>query len=166
MGLRQPLRMMGTSEKHRRPLHSTSCSFFGVRRRGVAGASCAPHTALRRRAAVNIRESRARRPHCPRRPKKKPAGEGGLFLFGEEGGIRTHGTLASTPVFETDAFNHSATSPRHATYKGRRECSTPQPLLARGAAKVAALVQLSGQSHCLAVGAVLDWKGETVRGQW
>ena|GEM_PF-6236859 len=28
-----------------------------------------------------------------------------------EGGIRTHGTLAGTPVFKTGAFNHSATSP-------------------------------------------------------
>ena len=30
---------------------------------------------------------------------------------GGEGGIRTHGTLARTPVFKTGAFNHSATSP-------------------------------------------------------
>jgi hypothetical protein len=30
---------------------------------------------------------------------------------GGEGGIRTPGTLASTPVFETDPFNHSGTSP-------------------------------------------------------
>jgi hypothetical protein len=27
------------------------------------------------------------------------------------GGIRTHGTLARTPVFKTGAFNHSATHP-------------------------------------------------------
>jgi hypothetical protein len=32
-------------------------------------------------------------------------------LDGGEGGIRTHGALASTPVFETGTFNHSATSP-------------------------------------------------------
>src|SRR5690606_28720137 len=31
---------------------------------------------------------------------------------GGEGGIRTHGTLASTPHFECGTFNHSATSPR------------------------------------------------------
>ena len=30
---------------------------------------------------------------------------------GGEGGIRTHGTLARTPVFKTGAFNRSATSP-------------------------------------------------------
>src|SRR6476660_1867649 len=28
-----------------------------------------------------------------------------------QGEIRTHGTLAGTPVFETGAFNHSATCP-------------------------------------------------------
>ena len=32
-------------------------------------------------------------------------------IYGGEGGIRTHGTLARTPVFKTGAFNHSATSP-------------------------------------------------------
>lgn len=31
---------------------------------------------------------------------------------GGEGGIRTHGTLARTPVFKTGAFDHSATSPQ------------------------------------------------------
>ena len=31
---------------------------------------------------------------------------------GGEGGIRTHGTLASTPHFECGTFNHSATSPQ------------------------------------------------------
>ena len=30
---------------------------------------------------------------------------------GGEGGIRTHGGLAPTPVFKTGAFDHSATSP-------------------------------------------------------
>ena len=30
---------------------------------------------------------------------------------GGEGGIRTHGTLARSPVFKTGAFDHSATSP-------------------------------------------------------
>ncbi len=32
---------------------------------------------------------------------------------GGEGGIRTHGTLARTPVFETGLFNHSSTSPEN-----------------------------------------------------
>ena len=31
--------------------------------------------------------------------------------FGGRGGIRTHGTLAGTPVFKTGALNHSATLP-------------------------------------------------------
>src|SRR3989344_9077806 len=34
-----------------------------------------------------------------------------IFNFGGEGEIRTLGTLSSTPVFETGAFDHSATSP-------------------------------------------------------
>jgi hypothetical protein len=33
------------------------------------------------------------------------------WLFGGRGGIRTHGTLAGTPVFKTGALNHSATLP-------------------------------------------------------
>ncbi len=33
-------------------------------------------------------------------------------VSGGEGGIRTHGRLAPTSVFETDAIDHSATSPR------------------------------------------------------
>ncbi len=37
---------------------------------------------------------------------------GGIVPNGGEGGIRTPGTLASTPHFECGAFNHSATSPK------------------------------------------------------
>lgn len=33
------------------------------------------------------------------------------WRFGGRGGIRTHGTLAGTPVFKTGALNHSATLP-------------------------------------------------------
>ena len=32
-------------------------------------------------------------------------------ISGGRGGIRTHGTLAGTPVFKTGALNHSATLP-------------------------------------------------------
>jgi hypothetical protein len=32
-------------------------------------------------------------------------------VIGGRGGIRTHGTLAGTPVFKTGALNHSATLP-------------------------------------------------------
>src|ERR1043166_1259579 len=38
---------------------------------------------------------------------EKPSDSGG---WGE---IRTHGTLAGTPVFKTGALNHSATHPTH-----------------------------------------------------
>jgi hypothetical protein len=34
-----------------------------------------------------------------------------LLRVGGRGGIRTHGTLAGTPVFKTGALNHSATLP-------------------------------------------------------
>src|SRR6201992_3596629 len=33
------------------------------------------------------------------------------MFSGGRGGIRTHGTLAGTPVFKTGALNHSATLP-------------------------------------------------------
>lgn len=36
---------------------------------------------------------------------------GGALENGGEGGIRTHGTIASTTVFETAPFDHSGTSP-------------------------------------------------------
>ena len=41
---------------------------------------------------------------------------------GGRGGIRTHGTLAGTPVFKTGALNHSATLPslRHQSLSGRK----------------------------------------------
>ena len=35
------------------------------------------------------------------------------MFYGGEGGIRTHGTLARSPVFKTGAFDHSATSPNY-----------------------------------------------------
>ena len=55
----------------------------------------------------------------PRRARRRPAlsaknkkGPGGaLFVFGGEGGIRTHGTVTRTPDFESGTFDHSATSP-------------------------------------------------------
>src|SRR6478672_3862455 len=37
---------------------------------------------------------------------------GGACVSGGEGGIRTHGTLARTPDFESGTFDHSATSPK------------------------------------------------------
>ena len=43
--------------------------------------------------------------------RKKPPCGGFFLLLGGEGGIRTHGTLARTPDFESGTFDHSATSP-------------------------------------------------------
>ena len=45
--------------------------------------------------------------------KAMPSGayESSFVVNGGEGGIRTHGTLARSPVFKTGAFDHSATSP-------------------------------------------------------
>ena len=40
-------------------------------------------------------------------------GQQGVQHAGGRGGIRTHGTLAGTPVFKTGALNHSATLPNH-----------------------------------------------------
>lgn len=37
--------------------------------------------------------------------------QSGIDLIGGEGGIRTHGTLARTPDFESGPFGHSGTSP-------------------------------------------------------
>jgi hypothetical protein len=37
--------------------------------------------------------------------------DSGEQITGGWGGIRTHGTLAGTPVFKTGALNHSATHP-------------------------------------------------------
>jgi hypothetical protein len=63
---------------------------------------------------------------------------GKLGKYGGEGGIRTHGRLAPTSVFETDAIDHSATSPwPGAGYKGsgagvQRPCRRPMPDLRSG----------------------------------
>ncbi len=35
-----------------------------------------------------------------------------FFTTGGEGGIRTHGDVATTPDFESGTFGHSATSPK------------------------------------------------------
>jgi hypothetical protein len=42
---------------------------------------------------------------------------------GGRGGIRTHGTLAGTPVFKTGALNHSATLPdENLMSEGNADC--------------------------------------------
>jgi hypothetical protein len=50
-------------------------------------------------SATNANGARGRRERCIR---------------GGEGGIRTHGGIATTAVFKTAALNHSATSPGRA----------------------------------------------------
>jgi hypothetical protein len=63
-----------------------------------------------RRLACKLVASNPTREHARSLHKKiKPLT--GLFLFGGEGGIRTHGGLAPTPDFESGTFDHSATSP-------------------------------------------------------
>ena len=48
----------------------------------------------------------------PIKSKMPASNEAGIFgISGGEGGIRTHGTLARTPDFESGTFDHSATSP-------------------------------------------------------
>src|SRR3954464_15727604 len=49
-------------------------------------------------------------------------GQAVAINVGGRGGIRTHGTLAGTPVFKTGALNHSATLPmlRHQPLSSRK----------------------------------------------
>ena len=58
-------------------------------------------------------KAKRRQPDRPPHPNGPPLGPGG------GGGIRTHGTLASTPVFKTGAFNRSATPPWSGRYVAR-----------------------------------------------
>ncbi len=68
---------------------------------------------------------------------------------GGEGGIRTHGTIAGTPVFETGPIDHSGTSPQRATLESRarnltdaqanRNVRTPHPLSISGQTRFNAL---------------------------
>ncbi len=51
----------------------------------------------------------------------------GVQIIGGEGGIRTLGTVARTPVFETGAFDHSATSP-YGGYTSTRHYTVSLPL--------------------------------------
>src|ERR1700684_3305413 len=60
-------------------------------------------------------------PCCSRRTAAPP-GRTNLEPVGGRGGIRTHGTLAGTPVFKTGALNHSSTLPlqRYQPLSGRK----------------------------------------------
>ena len=73
-----------------------------------------------RRAGALPQTRRRRRPRLPARlpharravPADRYAFSDWLLIVGGRGEIRTHGTLAGTPVFKTGALNHSATLPR------------------------------------------------------
>ena len=49
--------------------------------------------------------------------------------YGGEGGIRTHGTLSGTAVFETARFNHSRTSPCLRKNLILRQIEWPSPII-------------------------------------
>ena len=52
--------------------------------------------------------------------KKAPRKALFCLVLGGEGGIRTHGSIATTPDFESGTFDHSATSPLEALDSSRR----------------------------------------------
>ena len=54
------------------------------------------------------------------RNEKRAARARFCLLTGREGGIRTHGGVATTPDFESGTFDHSATSPLEACDSSRR----------------------------------------------
>ena len=61
---------------------------------------------------------------------------------GGEGGIRTHGTLARTTVFETVPIDHSGTSPR-ASKAGSIEALFERRILSEGARPAQGTSQIS-----------------------
>ena len=59
----------------------------------------------------------------PTQKQKATIPDGKIAFCRGEGGIRTHGTIARTTVFETARFNHSRTSPyRCAGLAAQRDC--------------------------------------------
>jgi hypothetical protein len=80
-------------------------------------------------AAGGSRDCRAKRLRAAHRRGdqrgacRRDASRGGEHWAGGEGGIRTLGGLAPTPVFETGLFSHSSTSPERAPFWGGRAFS-------------------------------------------
>jgi hypothetical protein len=62
------------------------------------------------RSSSTVREPQ--RTSCPTRGPKTPPTPDARRASGGGGGIRTHGSLSTTPVFKTGALNRSATPPR------------------------------------------------------
>src|SRR4051794_12117473 len=58
--------------------------------------------------------------HLASQVRHLPVSLPGHMSVGGRGGIRTHGTLAGTPVFKTGALNHSATLPLAKSHERRR----------------------------------------------
>src|SRR5436309_9314704 len=81
---------------------------------------------MARRRAVRQRQTRANEGEQPKNEEAPSASidpDGASELAGNgngEGEIRTPATLAGRPVFETGAFNHSATSPKFSRNDSRR----------------------------------------------
>ncbi len=119
----------------------------GASGRGSAATLAAPDTqgghhaqAQRQPARHPIRRRPAPRPADCREPHGQFESRSVFLLYqrlaGGGGGIRTHGTLTRTTVFETAPFDHSGTPPRghplvkdreaSAVRTGRRE-TTPRP---------------------------------------
>ena len=113
----QPTRCQGFGERLRSDLAQTAyCREGGIGENrlgpvfvlgltafGSSGGAARPKTPLAfcRTWVLSVRSSAIKKG-----PRK------GAVFNGGEGGIRTHGTLASTPHFECGTFNHSATSPQ------------------------------------------------------
>jgi hypothetical protein len=75
--------------------------------RGIVSHACLPC------AAAGLRKRTGRPGHqaLDNQRRKARCGACAQIVIGGRGGIRTHGTLAGTPVFKTGALNHSATLP-------------------------------------------------------
>lgn len=76
------------------------------RRRAVVRAVASPNPFVRRRARRALRRWQSRK------QKRRSLKIERRFLDGE-GGIRTHGSLTTTLVFETSPIDHSGTSPQN-----------------------------------------------------
>lgn len=91
-------------------------SGYGSKVAAIAATVCVPwlrgsRLPTARSASWNRRAICSERSQPFRAQNRRQAAFAVLFRNGGRGGIRTHGTLAGTPVFKTGALNHSATLP-------------------------------------------------------
>ena len=119
-----------------------------VARLGSASHSALGHAPLAQRGSVEVRDHVLNTWTVGNHPKTRtrtgacfrqcPLDVGLFHLFGlagGEGGIRTLGTLARTPVFETGLFSHSSTSPE------ARLMTSAEPACKSGASVFVAFAQ-------------------------